>query len=47
MQETLVRFLGLEDALEKGLATHSSILNYTTVDVFIPLEWIVKLSMLH
>ena len=26
MQETLVRFLGQEDALEKGTATHSSIL---------------------
>ena len=25
-QETLVRFLGQEDALEKGEATHSSIL---------------------
>ena len=26
MQETMVRFLGQEDPLEKGLATHSSIL---------------------
>ena len=26
MQETLVQFLGLEDLLEKGEATHSSIL---------------------
>ena len=26
IQETLVRFLGQEDPLEKGLATHSSIL---------------------
>ena len=26
MQETLVRFLGLEDPLKKGKATHSSIL---------------------
>ena len=26
MQETLVRFLGPEDPLEKGKATHSSIL---------------------
>jgi len=26
MQETLVRFLGCEDTLEKGMATHSSIL---------------------
>ena len=25
MQETWVRFLGLKDALEKGMATHSSI----------------------
>ena len=26
MQETLIRFLGREDLLEKGQATHSSIL---------------------
>ena len=26
MQETLVRFLGWEDPLEEGMATHSSIL---------------------
>ena len=26
MQETLVRFLGREDPLEKGIATHSNIL---------------------
>ena len=26
MQETLVRFLGQEDSLEKGKTTHSSIL---------------------
>ena len=26
IQETLVRFLGQEDALEKGMETHSSIL---------------------
>ena len=26
IQETWVRFLGLEDSLEKGMATHSSIL---------------------
>ena len=26
MQETQVQFLGQEDALEKGMATHSSIL---------------------
>ena len=26
MQETLVRFLGWEDPLEKGWATHSSLL---------------------
>ena len=26
MRETLVRFLGWEDPLEKGMATHSSIL---------------------
>ena len=29
MQETLVQFLGQEDLLEKGKATHSSILAYT------------------
>ena len=29
MQETLVRFLGREDPLEKGKATHSSILAWT------------------
>ena len=26
MQDTQVRYLGLEDSLEKGMATHSSIL---------------------
>ena len=30
MQETQVRFLGGEDALEKGMATHSSILAWRT-----------------
>ena len=28
MQEMQVRFLGLEDALEKEMATHSSILDW-------------------
>ena len=28
MQETWVQFLGLEDPLEKGMATHSSILGW-------------------
>ena len=28
MQETLVRSLGLEDTLEKGMAKHSSILSW-------------------
>ena len=28
MQDTMVRFLGWEDLLEKGKATHSSILAY-------------------
>ena len=28
MQETQVRFLGQEDPLEKGMATHSSILSW-------------------
>ena len=30
MQETWVRFLGWEDPLEKGTATHSSILAWRT-----------------
>ena len=30
MQETRVRFLGQEDPLEEGLATHSSILAWRT-----------------
>ena len=30
MQETWVRFLGQEDLLEKGMATHSSILAWRT-----------------
>ena len=30
MQETWVRFLGWEDTLEKGMATHSSILAWRT-----------------
>ena len=29
MQETWVQFLGQEDALEKGMATHSSILAWS------------------
>ena len=29
MQEALVQFLGQEDPLEKGMATHSSILAWT------------------
>ena len=29
VQETLVRFLGLEDLLEKGYSTHSSILEFS------------------
>ena len=33
MQETLVRFLGWEDPLEKGEATHSSILAGTEFHV--------------
>ena len=35
MQETLVRFLGGEDLLEKGKATHSSILAWR-------IPWIVQ-----
>ena len=31
MQETLVQFLGWEDPLEKGYATHSSILGLSLV----------------
>ena len=30
MQETWVRFLGREDPLEEGMATHSSILLWST-----------------
>ena len=30
MQETLVRSLGQEDPLEKGIATHSSVLAWRT-----------------
>ena len=30
MQETQVQFLGWEDPLEKGMATHSSILAWRT-----------------
>ena len=30
MQETLVRFLGREDPLEEGRATHSSLLGLTS-----------------
>ena len=31
MQETLVRFLGWEDPLEKEMATHSSVLAWRTL----------------
>ena len=31
MQETRVQFLGLEDALEKGMATHSRMLRASLV----------------
>ena len=31
MQETWVQSLGQEDALEKGMATHSSILDWKTL----------------
>ena len=31
MQETLVRSLGWEDPLEKGMATHSNILAWRTI----------------
>ena len=31
MQETLVRFLGWEDPLEKGYATHSCILSWASL----------------
>ena len=37
LQETLVQFLGLEDPLEKGKATHSSILEYVYECVLI--DW--------
>jgi len=32
MQETQVRSLGREDPLEKGMATHSGILAWRTID---------------
>ena len=32
MQETWVQFLGLEDPLEKGMTTHSSILAWRIMD---------------
>ena len=41
MKETLVRSLGREDSLEKGMATHSSIFVWRirwTEDVYKPLE---------
>ena len=37
MQETLVRFLGWEDPLEKGKATHSSILAWRMLWTVYPL----------
>ena len=37
MQETLVRFLDLEDPLEKGKATHSSILAWR-------ISWAIQLQ---
>ena len=41
MQETQVRFLGWEDPLEKGMATHSSILFFffSSTPVFLPGEF--------
>ena len=35
MQETLVRYLSQEELLEKGMATHSSILDWR-------IPWIIK-----
>ena len=40
MQETWVRFLGWEDPLEKGTATHSSILAWR-------IPWTEELGGLH
>ena len=40
MQETLVRFLGWEDPLEKGMATYSSILDWR-------IPWIEELGGLQ
>ena len=40
MQETPVRFLGREDLLENGLATHSSILG-------LYLKWITNKDLLY
>ena len=40
MQETYIRSLGREDPLEKGMATHSSILAWE-------IPWIEELDRLH
>ena len=40
MQETQVQFLGQEDALEKGMATHSSILDWR-------IPWTEETDRLH
>ena len=40
MQETLVQFLGQEDPLEKGMATHSSILAWR-------IQWTEESGRLH
>ena len=42
MQETLVQFLGEEDPLEKGTATHSSILAWRIPGMYSP--WSLKES---
>ena len=46
MRETWVRSLGWEDPLEKGMATHSSILAWRIVNPFIVLALTCK-SMIH
>ena len=38
MQEILVQLLGQEDPLEKGMATHSSILAWTRIQYSCPMD---------
>ena len=47
MQETWVRSLGREDALEKGVATHSSILAWRIPWTEDPLNIYKLISVIH